>query len=120
MTVHFKVDLEEKFEVHELPIQEVLYLNKENDLLIDVPIHEGSVYINRTMSNLCAEQEDVNLLFIQRANEKIRKNRHHTKLQVGDILYVYGDKKLLMDTFEKEIASKKSLVKDEKKTTSLL
>jgi hypothetical protein len=119
MSERFKVDMEDNFAVHELPIQEVLYLS-EDDLFVDIPIHEGSKYSGRKWIEMLTEEEDMNLLFIQRGDKKIREKRQQTEMEVGDIVYMYGNKKLLMEKFQLEMAYKDRQVKDENKTKAFV
>lgn len=94
--------LERKFDVHELPIKDVLLL-EESDHFAEVPIGSGSSYIGRKMSDVLSPDTDLNLLYIKRGTINVRKEKHETVLEAGDVLYLYGDKKDFETLFSDEI-----------------
>jgi hypothetical protein len=111
---HLKTD----FELHELPIQEVLYLNEE-DAFQCVPLHEHSGHIGRKIPDFIRPDEDLNVLFIHRGDINIRDKRNEMELQLGDNLYLYGSKKVIFDKFKEEIRHVEETQLDEKKLATL-
>jgi hypothetical protein len=116
LTTRFTLLLEQKFEVSELPIQDVL-LHSDEDAFVEVPIGPNSPRVGLTLGEICGEEEpsDINALFIQRGTETIRKERLGTKLELGDILYIYGDKTNVDRIFRPELQDKKERLLNEKK-----
>lgn len=104
--------LEDKFEVHELPIIEVM-LHSDDDLFVDLPVGENSGLIGRTMEKLACAEEDVNLLFIQRGTVNIRENRMATVIEAGDMLYLYGGKKDIRRLFGAELEEREKLKQEQ-------
>ncbi|MCD9024814.1 TrkA C-terminal domain-containing protein [Cohnella silvisoli] len=117
LTTKFNLPLEQKFEIHELPIKDVL-LHTEEDTFIDIPIGPESSQVGHTLEKLCQGEPDLNVLFIQRGTETVRKERLRTKLESGDILYVYGEKNIINRTFAKELKAKAAELQNEKSTLS--
>jgi hypothetical protein len=98
----FIKDLEKDFELHELPIQEVLYIN-EHDLLTKAVLHKESKFIGTKANELFEPDEDLTLLFIQRGESYIRKDIFKEVLAEGDMLFLYGDSQLIADKFSEEL-----------------
>jgi hypothetical protein len=120
MAGKFKQNLERKFEVHEMPIAEVLLLS-DKDAFIDIPIGKESALIGQTFQHSYEKDGDINLLFIKRGTENVRKGRLQTKIKAGDLLYVYGDQREIQRIFAKEIYEKETLMqKDEKKALTMM
>jgi hypothetical protein len=113
----FNLPLERKFEIDELPINDVL-LHGEEDVFLDIPIGPESPLVGHTLDISLQGDSDINVLFIGRGTETIRKDRLRTKLASGDILYIYGDKKEIDRVFGKELDDKVSKIQDEKNTLS--
>ncbi|MEK0315126.1 TrkA C-terminal domain-containing protein [Cohnella sp. 56] len=107
------------FAIHELAIQEVLYLQDE-DTFIDIPIGESSAAIGRTVKELCDRLPDVNILLIKRGTHMIRDRRMDTPLEAGDILYVYGGLSQIKHTFNRELQDKKNMESNERQAASPL
>ncbi|KIL36313.1 hypothetical protein SD71_08590 [Cohnella kolymensis] len=120
LVAKFKQNLEQKFDVHELPIAEVMLLS-DTDTFIDIPIGKESGLIGQTLEKSCDKDGDINLLFIKRGTETVRRERLQTKLEPGDLLYVYGDQLEIQRLFAREIKEKETLLlKDEKKGLSMM
>ncbi len=66
----FQQEMIDDFELHELPIQEILYI-KETDLLTEVHIYNDSESADKDIADVFfVPEEDMMLLFIQRGDEK--------------------------------------------------
>lgn len=98
LTKKFRHNLEEHYDLCEHPIQDVLFLDQD-DTVTDVSIKEGSKLIGKDLCNLIDENNDINLLFVKRGEIKIRKGLSEEKIQEGDQLYVYGNKKDMKSLF---------------------
>ncbi|TJY41738.1 hypothetical protein E5161_11025 [Cohnella pontilimi] len=115
----FAAPLQQKFEVHELPIEEVM-LHESNDLFVDVPIGEGSTLIGKTMEKVCGDDTDVNLLFIKRGTVHLRDLRMRTNFEAGDVLYLYGNKEDIDRIFARELQERLTLREHEIESKSLV
>ncbi|RED54498.1 TrkA C-terminal domain-containing protein [Cohnella lupini] len=113
----FNLPLERKFEIYELPINDVL-LHCEDDAFLDIPVGPKSSLIGHTLDIRLKGDADVNVLFIGRGTETIRKDRLRTRLESGDILYIYGEKEEIDRAFGKELEDKDGMMKDEIKALS--
>lgn len=102
----FSAKMEDHYEPEELPIKEVLYLN-EDDCFTDIPIQKGSSHIGKRMADLFSGQKDMQLLFIRRGEEAIRINLAQEHVHEGDLLFVYGNKKEIMQNYN-ELNDKES------------
>jgi Trk K+ transport system NAD-binding subunit len=80
------------------------------------PIGPDSSRIGHTLEKICSKETDINALFIQRGTETLRKQRWQTKLESGDIIYVYGARLHINRTFKNELRDKAALLQDEKKS----
>jgi hypothetical protein len=109
--------MEQKFEITELSINEVL-LHSEEDTLIDIPIGQNSSKADQTFSDLWGNDKDINLLFIARGTEVVRRECMKTKFIAGDILYVYGSKNKIKSAFSDELRAKEDQLADGSKTLS--
>jgi hypothetical protein len=108
LTSRMKKPLQQKFEVHELPIDEVMF-HEDTDVFVDVPIGEDSKIVGHTMDKLCRVDSDVNLLFIKRGTVHIREQRMKTGIEAGDVLYLYGDKQDVDRLFRRELSERETL-----------
>ncbi|WP_438431755.1 TrkA C-terminal domain-containing protein [Gorillibacterium sp. sgz500922] len=115
---YFIHELEEEFELHELPIQEVLYSTPE-DLFTSVAIYEDSSYCGKRVGELFGEDEDILLLFIQRGEVRLRCKLGQETIEAGDVLYLYGDKGVIERDFKRELKEMHEKVVDEMKAASL-
>nr|WP_281423147.1 TrkA C-terminal domain-containing protein [Paenibacillus oenotherae] len=98
----FNRSLERKFEVHELPIKDVLLL-EESDYFVELPVGPDCSYIGQRMRDILPSDADLNLLFIKRGTINVRKKKYETALEAGDVLYLYGDKKEFDAFFAEEM-----------------
>jgi len=117
LTNKFNLPFEQKFEIDELPINDVLLLCDE-DIFIEIPIGPNSSLVGQTLDKLWEDDADINILLIERGSETVRKNKSRTTLESGDILYVYGGKDEIENTFSKELADKTIMLNDERKALS--
>ncbi|MCC3377374.1 TrkA C-terminal domain-containing protein [Cohnella sp. REN36] len=110
---------QQTFELQELSIAEVL-ICEESDAFLDVPIGKRSQLVGRTLSEVCRELKDLNVLLIKRGTVTIRDERMRTPLEAGDVIYIYGSKEEIDRRFAVELADKKSMEADEKHASSPL
>jgi hypothetical protein len=118
MTKRFHEDLEKDFELHELPVNEILYIH-DTDFFTSVNIFNHSIFANKETKEIFLPNEDINLLFVQRGVEKIRHERLQLIIQEGDILFVYGNRMTIENKFKYEIEKMKTLVIVEKNAATL-
>jgi hypothetical protein len=116
---HLKSNLHKEYMIHELPIEDVLYISS-NDLFIEVVIYMHSAFIGQKGSEIAPKTKDILLLFIKRGEEFIRNGAYETEIREGDTLFVYGNKKEIEETFGDEISKKEEVKKDGSNTTSKL
>lgn len=108
----FESNLKDNYQLDELPIKDVLYLN-EDDFLIDIPFYKESGYIESQCGDIFEKEKDIHLLFIRRGEEVIRKKLDEETIHAGDLLFVYGNKKLIDEKFQKELDSRNEKEEDE-------
>ncbi|GGD68797.1 TrkA C-terminal domain-containing protein [Paenibacillus nasutitermitis] len=118
ITQWFHAELQQNFDLKELPVSESFEMN-ENDLFIDISIHEDSRHIGKSVKDLLKDDYDINLLFIKRGEETIRKDRMSTELCSGDLIFVYGSKADLSRLFEEELKLREQQEHDEKRAARL-
>jgi hypothetical protein len=106
LTKKFHRHLNQQFELHQLPIEEVLYTN-EMDLVIDIHVPAGSEWLQQKTDKVFCGEEDMLLLFIQRDHQKIRQQCMQLEIQEGDILFVYGSKSDIEKKFQHELRKEK-------------
>jgi len=106
-TQRFHKHLTKEYELHEMPIQEVLYIN-ENDLFTAIRIDGDSQLIKQQIAAIFTLDEDVLLLLVIRGEEKIRQESQQLEVQEGDELIVYGAKKVIEQKFSSELARMKA------------
>lgn len=114
----FHKHLKQEFELHELPIEEVLYFTG-SDLFTGISIGKGSAMAGRGLRDVCCPKEDINVLFVQRGDTKIRGGCLQMALQEGDILFVYGDKEAIERRFRGELTAMRQEEGNEKHVTEL-
>lgn len=102
----FHRHLNQQFELHQLPIEEILYTS-DTDWVTDVHIHADSKLVDQRTDALFGMEEDILLLFVQRDDQKIRQQCLKLTIQEGDILYVYGNKSAIEEKFHHELESMK-------------
>lgn len=91
-------EMEEHYDFRDLPIRDALLTDK-GDHILDYFIDSSSDYIGEELRDIIEEEEDILVLYIQRGDLKIRKERLVTELQEGDHIILYGDEKAIEKKF---------------------
>ncbi|AXN38438.1 hypothetical protein CN689_12540 [Peribacillus butanolivorans] len=94
-------EMHNHYELWEHPIEEVLFLENE-DVVMQIDINEVSEFIDVNTFDIVSRGVD-NILFIESAEAKIREELNEHKIQLGDNLFLYGNKNEIEETFSKEI-----------------
>jgi hypothetical protein len=98
----FDTHLQKKYSLSDLPIRDVMYF-EENDVIIELPIHDNSSLIGKTLRDAIKQDEDIIVLFIKRGDITIRKESYSTEIQEGDIVFIYGDQDAISNRFKDEL-----------------
>jgi hypothetical protein len=98
----FKKHLHKQYNLSDLPLREVMYFD-EKDVVVELPIHEGSSVIGKYLKDIIKSEDDLNVLFIKRGDMTLRKDSYTTEIQEGDMIYLYGHLDSLNNRFEKEM-----------------
>ncbi|PAL10700.1 hypothetical protein [Peribacillus simplex] len=101
-----KSEMYNHYELWEHPIEEVLFLEEE-DVVMEIDIYEDSEFIDVKAFDVISQGADINILFIESGEVKIRKELYEYKIKLGDNLFLYGNKKEIEETFSKEIEEMK-------------
>jgi len=101
-----KSEMYNHYELWEHPIEEVLFLEDE-DVVMEIDIYEDSEFIDVKAFDVISDGADINILFIESGEVKIRKELYEYKIKLGDNLFLYGNKKEIEETFSKEIEEMK-------------
>ncbi|MBT2604193.1 hypothetical protein J7E55_14410 [Bacillus sp. ISL-53] len=101
-----KSEMYNHYELWEHPIEEVLFLEEE-DVVMEIDIYEDSEFIDVKAFDVISDGADINILFIESGEVKIRKELYEYKIKLGDNLFLYGNKKEIEETFSKEIEEMK-------------
>jgi hypothetical protein len=101
-----KSEMYNHYELWEHPIEEVLFLEDE-DVVMEIDIYEDSQFIDVKAFDVISDGADINILFIESGEVKIRKELYEYKIKLGDNLFLYGNKKEIEETFSKEIEEMK-------------
>ncbi|MFJ8071656.1 hypothetical protein ACIQZD_22330 [Peribacillus sp. NPDC096447] len=101
-----KSEMYNHYELWEHPIEEVLFLEEE-DVVMEIDIYEDSQFIDVKAFDVISDRADINILFIESGEVKIRKELYEYKIKLGDNLFLYGNKKEIEETFSKEIEEMK-------------
>jgi hypothetical protein len=83
-----------------LPIREVSFKD-EDEQIFEFQIKGDSPFINNKITEIMKDHDlvEFDVLMIKREDVKIRKNIEGTKLQSGDLLYLFGKKQEIEKTF---------------------
>lgn len=103
LSARFDRTMEEKFEIHDFPIKDVLLFGS-GDVFIEVPIGERSPHIGGKLADIVASAADLNALYLKRGTVTLRKGRHDAVLEAGDVLCLYGDREEVTKLFARELA----------------
>ncbi|WNB93046.1 TrkA C-terminal domain-containing protein [Bacillus sp. NEB1478] len=98
----FKKRLHKNYSLRDLPIREVLFM-EENDIVLELPIHDNSSIIGKTLGDVTKQDDDLIALFIKRGDITIRKDASSTSIQEGDIVFLYGSEKEISNRFKDEM-----------------
>jgi hypothetical protein len=101
-----KSEMYNHYELWEHPIEEVLFLEDE-DVVMEIDIYEDSEFIDVKAFDVISHGADINILFVESGEVKIRKELYEYKIKLGDNLFLYGNKKEIEETFSKEIEEMK-------------
>lgn len=110
--------LEEDFELHELPVQEILYIDEE-DFITEVCLHAQSAFIGRKPKDIAGREDDLLILYIRRGMAKIRKGCPDLPLNEGDTLLVYGSRKSIEGKFSQELERMKEEIEQEEQIIAM-
>ncbi|WP_026572708.1 hypothetical protein [Bacillus sp. UNC438CL73TsuS30] len=101
----FNRKMKQNVELADLPIREVFLKDKE-DTLLYLPVFRESKLARHTFNHVIEGlgQLELNVLFIQRGNVKIRSNLFDTPLHEGDQVLLYGTKKAIYEAFHEDLA----------------
>lgn len=94
-----KSKLKENYELADLPIRDVLLMDKEDEVR-EISIKEDSPFEGKTFDEIIDRQDDLILLFIKRGDINIRQKSHQTNLEPGDRLVLYGNNPLIEEKFK--------------------
>jgi hypothetical protein len=110
----FKKHLKREYELHEMPIHEILYID-DQDWFVNIQICKDSTFISNKIDKIILPEEDIQVLYVHRGQEKIRNELDNLLIQDGDILLLYGIKATIQQKFHQELACMEtSLEKSEK------
>ncbi|WP_426449831.1 hypothetical protein ACP26L_33000 [Paenibacillus sp. S-38] len=110
--------LEEDFELHELPVQEILYIDEE-DFITEVCLHADSDYIGRRPKDIADKKDDLTILYVTRGMAKIRKGCPELLLHEGDTLLVYGSRGVIEGKFSQELERMKEETEQEEQIMAM-
>lgn len=118
LTRRFHQHLTRDFQLHELPIEEVLY-TCEDDLLTRIDIGPDSRWKGKRGDELVSKDEDLLLLFIERGEKKQRCGTKSLTVQEGDRLYIYGNKTTIEQKFAHELKQAAAAADDERRLAEM-
>ncbi|TCN22242.1 TrkA C-terminal domain-containing protein [Mesobacillus foraminis] len=98
----FEKELEEHYELADLPIADVLLTSKEDEI-VEIAIDEDSGFAGKCFKDIISSDSDIMVLFIIRGDLKIRTEGYTKELQPGDKALLYGNGKAIRKKFEKNI-----------------
>ncbi|SFT27349.1 TrkA C-terminal domain-containing protein [Paenibacillus sp. BC26] len=96
--------MEVQHELHDFPIKDVLFRDSL-DVFTEVVICANSPYVGSIARAIIQPNADLNLLYIRRGADMLRKSRYDTPLKAGDALCFYGREDELKDLFSRELAA---------------
>lgn len=99
----FEHEMDEQFNLEDLPMKTALAL-EEQDTVEILHIAEESGYLGRKCNELILEEDDLNLLFIQRGDLILRKALQSETLQLGDKLMIFGNRKRIQEKFSEMVS----------------
>ncbi|MFD9628593.1 hypothetical protein [Peribacillus muralis] len=102
LSAKMKSEMYNHYELWQHPIEDVLFL-EDDDVVMKIDIYEKSELIDVKVGDMLPQEADINLLFVESGEVKLRKELCEYKIKLGDILFLYGNKKEIEETFSKEI-----------------
>ncbi|MGZ4159269.1 MAG: TrkA C-terminal domain-containing protein [Neobacillus sp.] len=101
----FNKKMKQSAELSDLPIREVFLTNKE-DYLLNLHIYKESCLASKTVNQVIKEHDQLEfvVLFIKRGELNIRSNIYHKKINEGDQIFLFGDKKVITEKFKHDIS----------------
>ncbi|MFJ7755420.1 TrkA C-terminal domain-containing protein [Peribacillus muralis] len=102
ISAKMKSELYNHYELWEHPIEDILFL-EDNDVVMEIDIYEKSEFIDVKVTDIFSQDADINVLFIESGDVKLRKELCEYKVKLGDNLFLYGNKKEIEETFSNEI-----------------
>jgi hypothetical protein len=109
----FKKHLKSEYELHEMPIHEILYID-EQDWFVNIQICKDSTFIHHKIYKFILPEEDIQVLYVHRGQEKIRNELNHLLIQEGDILLIYVLKASVEEKFHQELTCMEEFEKKSK------
>lgn len=114
-----EANMREVHVTHELPIEDVLFIG-DDDLFTEIHIFKDSELIGKSIKDCLEDEVDMNVLFIKRGDEVVRRSLSEAKVQDGDKLLVYGDRHVIERKFSRELKHMEELEKEEHKSKELV
>ncbi|XHU85513.1 hypothetical protein GW626_19625 [Peribacillus muralis] len=102
LSAKMKSEMYNHYELWQHPIEDVLFL-EDDDVVMKIDIYEKSDLIDVKVGDMLPQEADINLLFVESGEVKLRKKLCEYKIKLGDILFLYGNKEEIEETFSKEI-----------------
>jgi hypothetical protein len=99
MAKRMKGELEESYELADLPIKDVLLMDDEDEVR-EISISKDSLFAGKTFEGIVDKEDDLMLLFIKRGDINIRQKAYQTKIDPGDRLIIYGNNPLIDEKFK--------------------
>jgi hypothetical protein len=97
--------MEKNYQMYELPIKDVLYLN-EGDLVTDLVVAEESKLVGKKVEDIISREDDISVLFIKRGKVQIRRELYDCDIQEGDQVFLYGNQNEIENKFKAELDAK--------------
>jgi hypothetical protein len=100
----FNKKMKQNVELGDLPIRDVFLTNTE-DYLLNLHIYMDSSLVSQTVNQVISGHERLEfvVLFIKRGELKIRGDIYNEKIHEGDQLFLFGDKKVIIELFKDDI-----------------
>ncbi|WP_053371935.1 TrkA C-terminal domain-containing protein [Paenibacillus sp. FJAT-27812] len=98
--------LEKEFALHELPIQEVLYIDEKTDFFTKIKISGRSDWLGKKVNEINHCADGFTVLLTERDGKKARL--FDMKIDEGDQLFVYGNRSAIEKAFRTELKHAKT------------
>ncbi|MGG1679205.1 TrkA C-terminal domain-containing protein [Neobacillus sp. NRS-1170] len=105
LSLIFNRKLVYNIELGDMPVRDV-FLTDKQDHLLNLRIYEESRLVSKTLGQFIHgyDQMDIAVLFIKRGDLKIRRKLYDTKIHEGDQIFIFGDKRAIIDQFKDDIS----------------